>query len=235
MKKLAILLPGFLDSKDYAHLVDLDNRLKKQGYLTIRINPTGTWGDEKNIDKYSISQYLDDVDDTIERATERYGKLNEIVLAGHSLGGTIAMLYASGHNNITTVVAIMSPSTYLRGENEEKIKKWRDEGLKTSIRDLPNDSSAKKKFVLPYRFIEDAQKYDASKEISKFKGDLLLIAGEKDNCVSLDQIKNVYDAANQHKELILIEDIGHDYRHNQPEIQIVNHEITNFIKKRNNP
>jgi len=226
MKKLAIILPGFLDSKDYPHLVDLDNEFKKLGFSTVRLNPTGTWGDEQNITKYSISQYLEDIDEVINQS----GKQDRIVLAGHSLGGTVAILYAASHENISTVIAIMSPATYLRDENWQKIVKWQKDGFKISVRDLPGDKNVMKKFILPYDFIEDSKKYDVIKEILKFTGNMLLIAGEQDDCVTFDQIQEIYDHANQPKSLKLIRNIGHDYRHNKNEIKIVNKEVVDFIK-----
>lgn len=225
MKKLAIILPGYLDSKDYAHLVDLDFRLQNLGYQTARINPAGVWGAAENISKYSISRCLRDVDDEIKK----HGQSDEIILLGHSLGGMVAMLYAASHENIKTVVAIMSPSVYSRGENEEKVAKWQEEGFRTSVRDLPNEDGTKK-FQVPFSFIEDAKKYDVAKSISNFRRSLLLIAGEKDDVVSFDQIQSAYENANEPKKLIIIEGIGHDYRHNQDEIKIVNDKIMDYIQ-----
>ncbi len=229
MRSLALLLPGFLDSKDYAHLVDLDKKLKQIGYLTIRVNPTGTW-DDNNIDKYSITQYLKDVEKTITKA-KKNSKIDNILLAGHSLGGTIALLYGSRNTEVNTVVAIMSPSKYLRDENTEKIKKWEKEGFRKSTRDLPNDKKGEKEFNLPYSFIEDAKQYDVLEEISNFKGNLLLVTGKLDDCVKPKQLKDIYKEANEPKQLKFLENIGHDYRHNQDEIDLINNEIIQYLNE----
>ncbi|MFA5157872.1 MAG: alpha/beta hydrolase [Patescibacteria group bacterium] len=226
MKKLAILLPGFLDSKDYPHLVDLDEKLKKLEYTTVRLNPTGTWGDSEDASKYTMTQYLADVDAEIKKQ----GQYDEILLAGHSLGGTIALIYASRHPQVTTTIGIMSPTTYIRDENLEKIEKWKKEGLKTSSRNLPEDETTSRKFILPYSFIEDAEQYDVVKEIPNFHGNMLLIAGELDDCVVPQQLKDIYNVANQPKVLIEMEGIGHDYRHNAREVESVNNNVINFLK-----
>ena len=42
-ERLAILCPGYVDSKDYKHLVGLAEALSKQGYTVVRFEPTGTW------------------------------------------------------------------------------------------------------------------------------------------------------------------------------------------------
>lgn len=59
--KLAILCPGFLDSKDYAHLRMLADDLVEQGYTSVRFDPTGTWESESDISEYLTSQYLNDI------------------------------------------------------------------------------------------------------------------------------------------------------------------------------
>lgn len=64
-KKLAVLLPGFLDSKDYAHMVGLEQDLSKIGFTTVRFDPTGTWESSGTINDYSFTQYLSDVTSVI--------------------------------------------------------------------------------------------------------------------------------------------------------------------------
>jgi len=58
---LAILCPGFLDSKDYAHLKNLAEDLSAMGYTVVRLDPTGTWESEGDISEYTVTQYLADI------------------------------------------------------------------------------------------------------------------------------------------------------------------------------
>src|SRR3989344_857048 len=60
-KKLAILCPGFLDTKNYDHLILLSEELLKKGFTVVRFDPTGTWESEGDISEYLTSQYLNDV------------------------------------------------------------------------------------------------------------------------------------------------------------------------------
>ena len=55
--KLALLLPGYLDSPDYLHMKTFEKGLKKLGYTTERLDPCDLWktGDVKN---YTITNYL---------------------------------------------------------------------------------------------------------------------------------------------------------------------------------
>ncbi|MFH1392761.1 MAG: hypothetical protein ABIG90_03810, partial [bacterium] len=59
--KLAILCPGYLDSKDYDGLLKLAEALAEKGYTVARFDPTGVWESEGDISEYTMTQYLDDI------------------------------------------------------------------------------------------------------------------------------------------------------------------------------
>jgi len=118
-KGLAILLPGYLDSKDYDHLVVLGNDLAKYGYVVIRFDATGTWGSSGNVDDYSVTQRLKDLDEVLAYAQREF-RPKKVLLMGHSMGGMIALLYAARHNTIDGVTAIMAPYAFVRPNNAEK-------------------------------------------------------------------------------------------------------------------
>jgi cytidine deaminase len=63
---LAILSAGYLDSKDYPHLLELAERLARRGYTVVRYDPTGTWESEGAISDYTIAQQLDDIKHILE-------------------------------------------------------------------------------------------------------------------------------------------------------------------------
>ena len=84
---LAVLLPGFLDTKDYQHLVLLGNTLAKAGYVAIRFDPAGTWQSSGAEKDYSMTQYLKDIRAVIRWAKHKKLFQKGIVLLGHSMGG----------------------------------------------------------------------------------------------------------------------------------------------------
>lgn len=51
--KLAILCPGYLDSKDYKHLVGLSAALCDKGCTVVRFDPAGTWESGGEISDYT--------------------------------------------------------------------------------------------------------------------------------------------------------------------------------------
>lgn len=227
-EKLAILCPGFLDTKDYTHLLKLAEELSQRGYTTVRFDPSGTWESGDDISDYTTTQYLADVKNVLEHML-REGDYKHILLGGHSKGGFIAMLYATRDPRISVVLSIMSPYSLGRPSNKEIIEKWKNEGYRISQRDVPGKTE-KKEFRVPYAHAVDRLQYNVLNDIKKFHGRLILVAGELDKTVLPEDIKLIFDKANEPKEFILMENIGHDYRHNDNEIKIVNERILAQLK-----
>ena len=218
--RLAILCPGYLDTKDYAHLVFLAEDLAMQGYSAVRFDPIGTWESEGNIEDYTVTQELEDIKSIIDFMLNRQPYPN-IVVGGHSRGGLISVIYASKDKRVTEVLAIMSPYALVRTVNIGKIAKWKQEGSRKSIRDIPN-SKDQKEFNVPYSDIEDSEQYDVLDIVSKLQIPLIFVAGEKDDVIPVEDVKKFYDRAIQPKELIVVEGIDHNYRHHPDEIDKVN-------------
>lgn len=221
--KLAVILPGFLDSKDYDHLVELGKFLAEKNYLGVSFNPTGTWKNTENTGKYSISQYLLDIDEAILTAKEKFKQdFSEIIILGHSLGGKVALIYASRNKNIKMVVGIMPP-------NQQDWSKWKDNGLRVSVRNQPKNIIKLVSFKIPFSFVEDSLKYDLIEALSKIDCPILFIAGELDDVVLPEIVESIYQKAKEPKKYILIKGIGHNYRLFKDQIKKVNDEIGKFI------
>src|SRR3989338_5134444 len=100
--RLAILCPGYLDSKDYAHLVELAKTLVTKGYTTVRFDPTGTWESEGDISDYTTTQYLVDIKSVLEYMLREHN-FKHVLLGGHSRGGQVAILYAARDARISLI------------------------------------------------------------------------------------------------------------------------------------
>ena len=221
-EKLAILCPGYLASKDYDHLILLADALAAHGYTTIRFDPIGTWESDGDIAGYNTTQYLNDVKTVLEYALQKR-KYDNILLGGHSDGGMISILYAAKDSRISELLAIMPPSnrSMLR---KKKSGEWEQNGFRVSKRNTPN-STKEKEFRVPFSFAEDRNKYDVTKDVGTFRVPIVLIAGELDNINTPEDVKKIYDNANEPKKFILLKGIGHDYRFNPSEIKVVNDKI----------
>ena len=233
VKGVALLMPGYLDSKDYDGLAELGKDLAELGYVAIRFDATGTWDSSGRIQDYTTTQRLKDIDFVLYYVKENYSSL-PIWFMGHSMGGMIALLYAARHNTIAGVVAIMAPYAFVRPNNKEEKdeeSQWAKDGFHISRRDLPDNPSEKREFKVPYSIVIDSYQYDVSKEVKNIKAPILLIAGEKDDVVVPADVELIYKEASQPKEIITIPNVGHDYRHHSDEIKIVNSAVINYLNK----
>jgi len=219
--RLAILCPGYLDSKDYKHLVGLSEELSKKGYTVVRFDPTGTWESEGEISDYTTTQYLVDIKSVLEYMLKENTYTN-ILLGGHSRGGQVSLLYAARDKRISLVLGIMPSSGPMVGRRREE---WKETGISISQRDLPNNKGEKREFRVPFSHVEDRDKYDVVGDVKNIKVPIILIAGELDDLVLPEDVKEIFDNANEPKKFITIASIGHDYRHNDEEVKIVGEKI----------
>jgi len=225
-EKLAILCPGYLDSKDYQHLINLAEDLAEQGYTVIRFDPMGTWKSEGDISDYITTQYLEDIKNVLEYMLQQTD-YKHVLLGGHSRGGMVSILYAARDPRISLVLGIMPSSgrTMAGGRREE----WKETGFSISKRDLPENRNGKREYRVPYSHVEDRDKYNVVEDVKQVKVPIILIAGELDELVLPEYVKEIFDEANEPKRMVIIEGIGHDYRHNLSEIKKINKTILNLL------
>jgi pimeloyl-ACP methyl ester carboxylesterase len=221
-KKLAIILPGFLDSKDYKHYSNLGKFLATKDYLSVIFDPAGTWESGNDMKIYSMSQYLSDIDDVVNYAKDIFKKdFEEIIIIGHSLGGRIALIYAARNENISKAIGLMA-------SNISPIK-WNKREERLSKRDYPGNKDMMIQFKVPFSFVEDAMKYDLLSEVSKINVPILLIAGENDEPERIESLKSIYEQANDLTKFVLMKGFGHNYRDNKDQMKKMNEEIWQFI------
>lgn len=223
-KKLAVLLPGFLDSKDYPHMVSLASDLRNIGFTTMRFDSTGTWKSEGDISEYSLSQRIADVHSVIVFAKEKYG-IENILIATHSMGGRVAMLYAEKHPGVNALAIIMGAA------RSSMALRWPEGQSKVSKRDSPENPEIFIEFKVPYSFVEDTIRYEAMNSLAQLHIPVLFIAGEQDAIVPSSKVQEGYRTANDPKKFIAIHGVGHDYRKNPEEIELVNKEVLQFLKE----
>jgi uncharacterized protein len=227
--QLAILCPGYLDSKDHKHLVELAESLSKQGYVVVRFDPTGTWESDGSIADYTIEQQFGDVRNILEYMIVE-GGYKHVLLGGHSGGGFISILYAIRDPRISIVLGIMPPYSLVRTLNKMKNVQWQKEGYILSLKDVPGKNK-KKEFRVSYSNMKSIEKYNVLDEVNKLRVPIILIAGGNDDLIPPGDVKLIFDKANEPKKFILIKDIGHSYRHNDQEIKIVNKHVLDQLTK----
>lgn len=223
--RLAILCPGYLDSKDYQHLVSLAEMLCQQGYTAVRFDPTGTWASAGEIADYTHTQYLNDIKAVLEYMLQQ-AHYDYVLLGGHSRGGQMALLYAARDPRISLVLGIMPSSGPITGQRR---REWEATGFELKQKERPDQPGRRREFRVPFSNCRDRDQYDVVADVKKINAPIILITGERDEQVLPADVKEIYDNANEPKKFIVIPGIGHDYRHHADQIKVVNKIILEHI------
>lgn len=222
--KVALVLPGLLDTKDYLHMKSHVEYLADLGYMAASFDMPGIWESGDDITEYSITNSLKAISELIQH----YARPTLVV--GHSNGGRLALLASLQNPEVDACVAIMCAPTFVRASNyHERKVTWKEEGVKVSFRDLPDKPHLSRQFNLPYSFCEDADKYDSRDGLEGLTIPKLFIAGKHDTTVTPEDVKKSFDVAAEPKQFVEI-DSDHDYRKNPSTIDIVNGIIGRFIQ-----
>lgn len=218
--KLAILLPGFLDSPDYLHLITIEKGLQALGYTVVRLDPCNLWS-KGDIHDYSITNYLKDIRKVIDEYADK--NLADLILVGHSVGGFVSIIAGERYPEVTKIVSLCPPA----GFDNPPIK-WKGEEYRIAHRDLPTDSAKSREFKVPVAFAYDSFKYDAITAIKNIVNPLMIFIALEDIVVPPDDTEILVDAAKA-PYVVRLDGIGHDFRHSEKECETVMGEIEKFL------
>lgn len=222
--KLAIVIPGRLDTKDYVHIKSHVDYLAGKGFYALSFDPPGTWDSPGGIELYTVTNTLKAIDEIIEHL----GNLST-VLVGHSRGGSNAMLAGMSNPYVTHVAAIMSPT----GPTTVDLPDGKTAHHTT--RDLPPGvvhTTERKQFALPYAYFEDQLRYDALPGLKTCRKPTLFFYGAQDKLVSKENVERAYAAAAGPKKIHALNS-EHDYRLHPEIIDEVNQTIGSFLDRTN--
>lgn len=226
-RKLALVLPGKLDTKDYAHMRSHVDFLANKGFLAVSFDPPGTWESGGGIELYTMTNYLKAVDELIEY----FGNKPTFVM-GHSRGATISTIVGARNEKVVAFAAVMSRFT--RGIlTKQDDMEWESRGYHVSMRDLPPGGGEKtKEFRIPYSFFEDQVGYDLTDEIASTIKPKLFFLGTKDELVTPKLVREGFEEFAEPKVLHEL-DWDHDYRNSSEKIEEVNRVMGEFLEKYN--
>ena len=190
-EEVVIVMPGWCMTKDSNAFKQIAEFFA-QKYDVLSMDFRGH-GKSKGLYTFSAKE-VNDVKAVIEYAHKQGYK--KIYLAGFSLGGAIAVIYASQNNNADKVIAVSTPCEFSKIEN----KMWKKEAWGETF----------KKFELG-RFLSIRPNIIPIKKIKpigvvqNIKAPTLFIAGKKDPTVCFWHTKELYKKARCKKEFKLFE------------------------------
>jgi len=219
--KVALLLPGYLDSPDYLHMITFEKGLENMGYTVERLDACNLWktGDVEN---YTISNFIKQIKERVDFYKGQNPE--EIVLIGHSNGAFTSIVAGARIPEVTKIVALCPPPNKEGSEH-----KWVN-GVRVSKRDLPNDPTKIREFAIPDTHIKDAIQYSAVEDAKKINKPIMIFIALDDTVVKPELTEEIVSNANN-PYVVRQSGMGHDFRNSQQECDIVMREIEKFLEK----
>lgn len=223
-KKLALVLPGRLDTKDYWCFSSHLELLTSKGFYAVAVDPPGTWESPGGLELFTTTNYIKAVNELIE-----YFGNKPTFLFGHSRGGQVAMLVSISNENVTgfaVVNASYDPPSF------PDLKDIKD-GHIIEHRNLPPGNLKiveRKTFIFPMGYFKDGQQYDLKPKLMLYTKPKLLIIGDKDAYYDVSDVKEIYNELLEPKMLHVINS-AHDYRLYPKAVAEVNKVLGVFVDK----
>jgi fermentation-respiration switch protein FrsA (DUF1100 family) len=178
---------GLLSSKDSEKYIALGERMSGEGMAMLRFDFRGIGESEGSEEDNTVSKKISDLCAAIDFIRSYPGLGNRVGLIGSSLGGFLSLIKASGDKEMKAIVIWATP-LHLD-----------DLGSKKQEEDTP---------LPPEAFFEDLPKHRLLPLLSKVSR-CLVIHGEEDELVPLDQALGIFNNLSVPKELHVIGGADH--------------------------
>lgn len=206
-----LILHGFRGNRQERHIVAVAESLAQAGCISLRVDLTHNVGEgEGDFRKLTVSGETEDALAAIDfLAAHPLVDAPRIGLAGHSLGGMVAVLAAARTPSLAALAplsAVFSMSQRLESLfGQEALQRWREQG------ELEMDPPGSGLY-LDYGFYEDLLRYDMAQEASRVKAPTRLVQGDADKSVPReDGERYLLHLGTVDKELSIVPRADHTY------------------------
>ncbi|HEY3306720.1 MAG TPA: alpha/beta fold hydrolase [Candidatus Binatia bacterium] len=196
----AILCHGMESSKESEKIVALSRQLAERGILALRFDFAGSGESEGKFEKMTYSGEVENL-----RAAYNFALQYEprkIGIFGSSMGGTVAVMFAAQEKTVAalaTVAAPVHPEKFsAKLLTPEETRQWRTRGYI-----IYHDKR------LNVSLLDDMERLDVPKAARKISCPALVIHGDKDDTVPVEEGRELFAALAGPKRLCVIEGSGH--------------------------
>lgn len=200
---VVIICHGFGSTKDSISYKNLVPKLLGRGLSVFLFDFTGCGQSEGSLSDLIPSAGLDD----LESAVKNFN-LSNFGLCGTSFGGYVSLLYA--FKNKIKALTLKSP-----------VSDWRKIGW-------PNTEHANKSKDKILADVKDIDIYQQAKNLSI---PTLIVHGDKDDVVPIDQSKKLYQTLKGEKRLEIIHSATHDIKADPAHLEKTNTLFADFFKE----
>lgn len=195
---LVILAHGVTGNKDRPHLIGLAEGLSARGWPCLRISYTGNGASEGRFEDSCITKEIADLQSVLDLVPDTA----RTAYVGHSMGGAVGVLTAARDLRIQALVSLAGMTHTAAFVEREFADVTPDSGFMWDEPDCPLSST----YVNDLRNIGDT--LSAAEAVTQ---PWLLIHGDADDLVPIQDGKDAFEAATGEKKFIAIAGAGHSF------------------------
>ncbi|MFO8016654.1 MAG: alpha/beta fold hydrolase [Candidatus Woesearchaeota archaeon] len=226
---IVVLAHGFTSSKESSTYPFMARKLYEAGILSLRFDFYGHGESEGKFEDITLTEGSEDIQSAIDFAGKKE-YVEDISLFGTSFGGVCTILAAARHKDkeIIKAAGLKAPAADMVGNRKNKL---RDEGFrewkKKGFAEFPKDDGRPVK--LNYSFIEDGEMIDAFEEAKSISCPVLIVHGDSDESVPVQQSEKLADNIKDAKLEIIK---GADHHFDRPgEKERINTRFVEFFRE----
>ncbi len=216
---------GFLGFKDWGFIPYVAEKFAENGFVFIRFNFSHN-GIGENLHKITefeklarntISKQVEDLSAVVDYVfSDEFIGLSDgnLILLGHSGGGAISIIKASEDSRVKALGLWASISTFRR-YSERQIEEFRKNGY-IFVRVPDSVIQVKIDRIVYDDFVQNRERYDILRAISKLEIPILIVHGTADVIVPMIEANQLRDANPGYAKLVLISEANHLFNIKHP-------------------
>lgn len=202
-----VLCHGMMSAKEGTKQRAFARIFEESGFSVLRFDFSFCGESEGRFEEITFAQEVDDLRAAVGWVREHGG--DPVGLLGSSMGGAVALLYASGDPTIEALVtlAAVGQPTGIADRMEDlkrKTQEWKDEGAQFGAEGEPGEP-----------FFEDARRQDVLGAARRISAPLLVLHGGQDEVVPVEDAHAIHANAGGPKALKVLP--GGDHRFTRPQ------------------
>jgi|GEM_PF-4311645 len=209
---VAIILHSASDVMESETQNALAERLRATGATVVRFEPHHNMGaNHENYTSLTATSLLEDLRAVVSWCQSQAWWTGKLILAGHSVGGLVAGLWAQEHPNEVAELLLLAPC--ISGDAYEDAYKERDpDGLATwereRIRPIRHPLSHEE-YGLSYTFLEDMRGYNLMRHTDALTMPVHILVGTGDTIAPLQHARTFAEAVGDHAHIHPLDGVAH--------------------------
>ncbi|MGK0422253.1 MAG: pimeloyl-ACP methyl ester carboxylesterase [Polaribacter sp.] len=244
-KKIVIFCHGYKGFKDWGAWNLMAKAFANAGFFFIKFNFSHNGGtveqpiDFPDLEAFGNNNYTKELDDlesvinwiSINADFKKEADINDVAIIGHSRGGGIVLLKANEDARVKKVISLAGVSDYKsRFPKKEKFQEWVEEGV-YFVKNGRTHQEMPHFYQFFKDFEENEQRLDIQKATQNLKIPLLIIHGDNDTSVAIEEAENIHKW-NPKSSFQTIENADHVFNVSHPwENQKMSQELEEVIKQ----